>query len=436
MRQYKVYRYERYNKKRKTGKVILIIAIVLLVLAAVGAVGFLVFKNGFDSVNNLKASKTTDSSVTLTWDEKSGADSYNVYWKEAGGDYSKAEAVRKTTYTVNKLKQATEYKLYVASVKGASEKAKSAEISAYTIASKPNVKEADNDTKGTIKIEWDKNPKAKSYLVQHKKLTDSDYKDSLKVKKSSNPEATITGLEPGILYDVRVCAVTYYNDKKVLGVWDDSRIAAFREKRVIDPDKPMIALTFDDGPGNGKSGDKILDILEKYNAKATFFMVGNRAVEHPENVRRKAELGMELGNHSWDHKKYDKKVKKDDIKKCSDAIKEITGQYPTGFRPPGGISTKLIEKECKNENMPLYLWDVDTQDWSLLNASAIYKSVMKNVSDGDIVLMHEIYDTTADALKLIIPRLKKQGYQFVTCSELIAAKTGEAPKPGELYYNG
>ncbi|MBQ7505540.1 MAG: polysaccharide deacetylase family protein [Ruminococcus sp.] len=435
---YKVYRYDSFSKKRKKKKVVLIIAIAVLVLAIIGAVGFVVFKNGFDSVENLKASERTDKSISLKWDIKDGADSYNVYWKTADGDYSKAEHLKENTYTVKKLKQATEYRLYVAAVKDDYELTKSGEITSYTVAEKPNVKEAENDEKGTVKIKWDKNPAAVSYVVQYKNLTDSKYprKNSQKVKKSPKPQATITDLKPGVVYDVRVCAVTYNNGEKDYGVWNESRFTAFREKRVIDPDKPMIALTFDDGPGNGNSGDRILDILEKNNAKATFFMIGNRAVERPDNVMRKAELGMELGNHSWDHKKYDKQIKKEDIKKCSDAIMEITGQYPTAFRPPGGLSTKFIEKECANENMPLCLWNVDTQDWSSRNPSAIYKSVVNSVSDGDIVLMHEIYDSTADALKLIVPRLIKDGYQLVTFTELITAKTGEAPEAGVLYYNG
>lgn len=434
----KVYRYDRFSQRRRKKKVVWVIAIIVLALAIIGAVGFVVFKNGFDSVGNLKAVKRTDKTVSLKWDNKDGADSYNVYWKAADGDYSKAEDLKKNTYTVKKLKQASEYSFYVAAVKGGSEKAKSGEITAYTVAEKPDVKEADNEQKGTIKIKWNKNPAAVSYVVQYKDLTDSEYpkKNTLKIKKSSKPKATITGLKPGVVYNVRVCAVTYNNEKKDYGVWNESSFAAFREKRVIDPNKPMIALTFDDGPGNGKSSDRILDILEKYDAKATFFMIGNRAVEHPDNVRRKAELGMELGNHSWDHKKYDKKVKVEDIRKCSDAIMEITGQYPTAFRPPGGLSTKLIEKECANEDMPICLWNVDTQDWSVRNPSAVYKSVMNTVSDGDIVLMHEIYDSTADALKLIVPRLIKDGYQLVTFTELITAKTGEAPQPGVLYYNG
>ncbi len=434
----KVYRYDRFSQRRRKRKVVFVIAIVILALAIIGAVGFVVYKNGFDSVKNLTATKRTDKTISLKWDIKDGADSYNVYWKAADGDYSKAEHLKKNTYTVKKLKQASEYRFYVAEVKGNSEKAKSGEITVYTVAEKPNVKEADNDRKGTIKIKWNKNPAAVSYVVQFKSLADSEYpeENTLKIKKSSNPQATITNLKPGVVYDVRVRTVTYKNEKKDYGVWSESAFTAFREKRVIDPNKPMIALTFDDGPGNGKSSDRILDILEKNNAKATFFMIGNRAAEHPDNVRRKAEMGMELGNHSWDHKKYEKKVKVEDIRKCSDTIMEITGQYPTAFRPPGGLSTKLIEKECANEDMPICLWNIDTQDWSSRDPSAIYKSVVNSVSDGDIVLMHEIYDSSADALKLIVPRLIKDGYQLVTFTELITAKTGEAPEPGVLYYNG
>ena len=85
--------------------------------------------------------------------------------------------------------------------------------------------------------------------------------------------------------------------------------------------------------------------------------------------------------------------------------------------------------------MSLYYWSLDTQDWKYRNADHVYNAVMKNVKDGDIILMHEIYPTPADAVKKMVPELIKQGYQLVTCEELIQAKTGEAPSSGTQYVN-
>ena len=125
----------------------------------------------------------------------------------------------------------------------------------------------------------------------------------------------------------------------------------------------------------------------------------------------------------------------EDIKDASDAIYNACGQYPTAFRSPGGNTTQLILDECQAENMVLYYWSLDTQDWKYRDAQKIYDTVINNVEDGDIILMHEIYDSTAKAVEMIVPELIKQGYQIVTCQELVTAKTGAAPEIGHQYMN-
>lgn len=202
----------------------------------------------------------------------------------------------------------------------------------------------------------------------------------------------------------------------------------------VDPNKPMVALTFDDGPGYNKSSDKILDVLEKYNVRATFFMVGKSAKDRPENLQRKLRLGCELGNHTYKHNHYGNSVTEDDIRLCSEAIFAACGKYPTAFRAPGGMVNTGICRVCREENMALYYWTLDTLDWKDRNAKHIYRRVMKNVSDGDVILMHDIYDSTADAVAKIVPQLLKEGYQLVTCEELIIAKTGKPPHAGRHYY--
>ena len=230
------------------------------------------------------------------------------------------------------------------------------------------------------------------------------------------------------------------NDEKLYGAWSNvSKVKIAKQIEApanIDKTKPMIALTFDDGPGYNKSSDKILNVLEKYNVRATFFMVGQNAKDHPDNLKRKVKLKCELANHTWNHNHYGDNVTKEDIKKASDAIKKASGGYaPTAFRSPGGNTTDLIRSECKAEGMPLYYWSLDTQDWKSRNADAVYKAVMNNVKDGDIILMHEIYDSTAEAVARMVPELIKQGYQLVTCQELVLAKTGKMPEAGVQYIN-
>jgi peptidoglycan/xylan/chitin deacetylase (PgdA/CDA1 family) len=206
----------------------------------------------------------------------------------------------------------------------------------------------------------------------------------------------------------------------------------------VDPDKPMVALTFDDGPGfeyeGSNSTERILKVLEKYNARATFFMVGDRINDETAYLLKKeVKLGCELGNHTYNHKHYGEKVTAKDISKASSAIKKCCGKAPTIFRCPGGNVTKVIEEECKKEKMPLAHWSVDTQDWKSHDAKKIYKRTMDGVYDGAIILMHDIYEETADAVEKIVPELVKRGYQVVTVSEMIEAKSGKPPKPGQQY---
>lgn len=204
----------------------------------------------------------------------------------------------------------------------------------------------------------------------------------------------------------------------------------------VDPNKKMIAITFDDGPGYNKASDKICDTLEKYNVRATFFMVGTNAKNKSKNVKRKVKLGCQIGNHTISHKHYGKNVTKSDIVKASNAIEKACGVRPTAFRSPGGTTNDNIRKWCKDEKMPLYYWSLDTQDWKYRDSKKVYNKVMKNVKDGDIILMHEIYDTTATAFAKMVPELKKKGYQFVTCEELVLAKSGKRAKAGTQYVNG
>ncbi|MDD6311196.1 MAG: polysaccharide deacetylase family protein [Firmicutes bacterium] len=198
--------------------------------------------------------------------------------------------------------------------------------------------------------------------------------------------------------------------------------------RYIDPNKPMVAITYDDGPGD-KSEKRILKCLEKNGSVATFFYVGYRVDDFAYNGKKAVEIGCEIGNHSWDHPPLttcNKKQIRKQIGKTNDAIKEYIGVEPTLLRPPYGDFSDRVEKVA---DMPAILWTIDTLDWKTRNPKKIFKSV-KNTKhlDGKIILMHSIYDETADATEKIVPWLKKQGIQTVTVSELIKYKTGEMPK--------
>ncbi len=205
------------------------------------------------------------------------------------------------------------------------------------------------------------------------------------------------------------------------------------QDRFIDPEKPMVAITYDDGPGGDAEAD-ILDTLEKNSAVATFFYLGNRVSTYPSLVQRAYDIGCEIGNHSWNHADLTSLKKKDihkQVDKTNEAIKEIIGSNATAFRPPYGAIT---EKVTKNVEMPMYLWTVDTLDWKTRSPKKIMKVIKKEKTlDGKIILMHSIYPESAKATKKLIRYLRKNGYQTVTVTELVKYKTGSSPKAGEVY---
>lgn len=208
------------------------------------------------------------------------------------------------------------------------------------------------------------------------------------------------------------------------------------EIRAIDPSKPMVALTFDDGPFPKTTG-RILNCMEKYGVVATFFELGQNIAAYPDVVKREADLGMEIGSHSWSHpnfKEISEKKAKEQIAKTNQALIKACGQKATVFRPPYGNNTKSIEK---NAGAPIILWSVDTLDWKSRNAKSVMKVVkgVKNL-DGRVILMHSIYDSSAEAVEKMVPWLLEKGYQLVTVSELLKYKYNETPVSGKLYGYG
>ncbi len=200
----------------------------------------------------------------------------------------------------------------------------------------------------------------------------------------------------------------------------------------IDPSKPMIALTFDDGP-NDSSTVQILDTLEKYNARATFFVVGSNAKEHGDILKRMSTQGCEIGNHTYDHVELttlDADNIKKQLSKTDEVIKQYTGQDCKVVRPPGGAVTVDTRKTV---DRPMILWYIDTRDWESRNAASVISNAETYAEDGAIVLMHDIYDSTAQAVASIVPDLKDKGYQFVTISQLAYMKGEKLVGGGEYF---
>ena len=187
--------------------------------------------------------------------------------------------------------------------------------------------------------------------------------------------------------------------------------------RAIDPNKPMIALTFDDGPGQYTG--KLLDALEKYNARASFFMCGyslkKTDIPVDELLKRMDALGCDLGNHTMNHcalDKVSKSKRKYEINGVNELVKKAVGYNPKFLRPPygSGIRDAKVQKAAK---MPIVCWSVDTLDWKTKSKKKTVKSIMDSAKDGQIILMHDIHSWSVDAAIEAIPKLQKKGYQIL-----------------------
>lgn len=199
------------------------------------------------------------------------------------------------------------------------------------------------------------------------------------------------------------------------------------------PRAKAVALTFDDGPRNDKERTlKVLDLLKKYNAHATFFVVGQYVESGADVLKKEVAQGCEIGNHSWNHSNMAELPMKKvnwQYDKTANLVKKLVGYDIKLLRPPYGAISEKMRKSLKH---PMILWNVDTLDWKSKNPKAILKTVKKNVKDGDIILMHDIHPTTAKSLETVLPWLVKNGYDILTVSEL-AERKGVTLSNGKAY---
>ena len=188
-----------------------------------------------------------------------------------------------------------------------------------------------------------------------------------------------------------------------------------------------IALTFDDGPHPGQT-KRILDILDKYNIKATFFAVGVNIDNYGKHLQDVVSRGHEIGNHTNTHPKVgtlDYNELKEEFFNCQSKIKDVCGYTPKIIRPPEGLIDTNIKDIAKQMECKVILWDIDTRDWAKTSPQKIADHVINNISSGDIILMHDYIgknSPTAEALELFIPKLLDMGYKFVVVSELIESE--------------
>ena len=193
-------------------------------------------------------------------------------------------------------------------------------------------------------------------------------------------------------------------------------------KRVVDPNKPMVALTFDDGP-HPKNTPPIIETLKQYNSVATFFEVGYMLKNYSYVSLSAKEIGCEIGSHTYNHinlKKASKQERINELKKMDELYFNIFNEYPKLLRPPYGAYTNDLTNITEQA---LILWSIDTNDWQSRNKKKIIKHIKEQGNlDGQVILMHSIYESTAEAVKELVPWLIEEGYQLVTITELIENK--------------
>lgn len=202
-------------------------------------------------------------------------------------------------------------------------------------------------------------------------------------------------------------------------------------RHTVDATRPMVALTYDDGP-SPLNTPMILETLKACNAYATFFVVGYNARDYPDVLRQIYDSGSEIANHTFDHVNLcsiDDSQIRAQITSDSDAVEQATGNRPQLLRPPGGNTNDALQQTAAatDSGYPLIMWSIDTLDWQHRSPDATCNAIRSAVYDGSIILMHDIWPETVTASQIIIPELVSMGYQLVTVSELAAARGGMVP---------
>ncbi len=220
-----------------------------------------------------------------------------------------------------------------------------------------------------------------------------------------------------IIIDIPLDDLEFYTEDVVKTSFEiENTVDLEKVNSIIDTNSKVIALTFDDGPSSYTND--IIDILKEKDAVATFFILGNKVETYMDTLKKSIEFGNELGNHTYNHK-WLTKLNDDEVKKQIEDTQNIIidnlGYTPKIFRPSYGSINKRVRNDV---NLDIILWNIDTMDWKYKSIDKIASRATRNVDDGSIILMHDTYKRTKDALPKIIDILKEKGFTFVTISEL------------------
>ena len=368
-------------------------------------------------VNYPKLSKVeiAKNGLKVSWQKVDLANNYSVYRKNENGKWVKIHTTKNNTTLSYTDKNVVSQNNYTYTVVAWYKKVKSGFDSrglTGTYFSSPYITSARCTDNGIV-IGWESLGGAENYMIYKKEFGAPKY-SRIATVTADVLSYTDTNIELGKRYIYAIKA------KSVDGII--SGVSNVKVKRVIDPTKPMIALTFDDGPSKNAT-TRILNILEANGAQATFFVVGSRVDSYKSQIKRIYDMGSEIGNHTYNHTTLTKcsaTTIKNELSSTDSKVKAITGESPVLMRPPGGSYKNDTVKN--NTAYPIIMWSVDTRDWESRNATSVVNHIKSHAYDGAIILMHDLYDSTATATETIVPWLISQGYQLVTVSEMMEAK--------------
>lgn len=364
------------------------------------AKGIRVSKAGWQTLSKTRLVQTAKDGHILSRMAKT-----NGFWRFSKYDYSQNKWIvqKKTWKTINKKK-------YLFNAQGrcirmyntVSQKCYDCQKNKMTLVK--NATRQINKNRYYFKPNGKKANSAGLYLTSSKKLVYATA--SGRVTKQLPGKTMAYSLSKGKVISCRMKDahyMRYYNSKGA-------------QTRSINLNRKMAALTYDDGPS--MHTPIVLDVLEKYNSRATFFVVGDRVAAYASYVKRAHDLGCEIGNHTYSHATLTSiggASIQSQIAMTNQAVKNVTGQSPAVMRAPGGAYNAVVQSAV---GMPLIQWSIDTLDWKTQSAPATYAAVLGSIHDGDVVLMHDLHGPTAQASQTIIPDLVNRGYQLVTISEL------------------
>ncbi len=372
---------------------------------------------------DIKELVNTVNGISVVWSQAKAATGYEVYRKTKGSDFIRIAVIKSgstLSYLDKNVISSVNYTYAVKAVRGADKSVGGGRMSQVFISAPRSVTLSQDCMR--VDLSWQRVDGAKWYYV-YKRIVGGRWERARNVKADSTSCTVVLGsISQKVEFVIRAVGES--------SVGDLSEIVSIY--RIIDSKKPMVALTYDDGPHDVNT-HRILDVLERYNARATFFVVGSRVEYYSSCVVRADKLGCEIGNHSYSHVIYttvSREKMLDEINKTNALIKRFTGKDVRVARAPGGS----VGQSAALTGLPFIQWSIDTRDWESRSADKVTGIIKNQVRDGSIILMHDLYGSTAQATENVVPWLIQKGYQLVTVSEMMAVR-GITFESGRVYFN-